>query len=170
MNKFDFILEQTKETEVEKSEKQIFFDFKQDFEFSFSSIKKDFKSNKVVDKEDSNLSHFLNRNTNLFSTRIVKTEITENVLSQIKQMFEIIKESRQELCYLKMNFNTKMKFRMYWSYEIDRILYNKVQFEKVSGNLMGIPIIIDEKIETNIVRPIIIRVRKNNKILSIIKN
>lgn len=167
MNKFDFILENKIVSKDYKVKEELFLEFKRNFKFSFSSVKINFINDEV---EKTDLQNFLDRNTHLFSTRIVKSEITENVLEQIKQMFEIIKESRQELCYLKMNFNTKMKFRMYWSYEIDRILYNKVQFEKVSGNLMGIPIIIDEKIETNIVRPIIIRVRKNNKILSIIKN
>lgn len=166
MNKFDFILENKIVSKDFKVEEELFLEFKRNFKFSFSSVKISFINDEV---EKTDLQNFLDRNTHLFSTRIVKSEITENVLEQIKQMFEIIKESNQELSYLKMNSNTKLKFRMYWSYEIDRVLKDKIQFDKVSGNLMGIPIILDDNIQTDIVQPIIVKNKKNNKFLNIIK-
>ena len=158
MNKIQFMFDH-KHTEQNTSILP-YKEFCRDFEFEFSAEFKAFE-NVVTEEDRSQIENmqdiFSGRRSSSISGHIVKSDIKENVLKQIKEMMGIIKKSGKELLCFKMNSSTKTKFRMYHNYEVDHIP-KSTSFENVGnivGCLLGVKIVQDEKIKDDVVLPLI---------------
>lgn len=91
--------------------------------------------------------------------RIVKSDIQNAVIKQLKNMLNEVKDYGEQILYLTMNKNTKNFFRMYYSYEVDYIPKNlsneDKQVGKIVGSIMGVKIFINDCIGDYVVKPIV---------------
>ena len=152
MNKFDFVINQKIKTNIVLDERSFSKDFLGQIRFNFTSNK---ENNDIIDFNDNRAG---------LTGRIVKSEIKENVIEQLKLIKERVKSSGEELLYFKMNENTKRKFRMFYSYEVDSIPRNlnneDKKIGKIIGNIMGIKIVRDNSLEDDFIQLV---VSVNNK-------
>lgn len=131
MNKFLFLTKDHQESQQNflKKEKEI-IGFYRD---------KDYKLNFSSDGHNSSI---------IFEGRrigpIIKSEIQESVKVQINQIKADV-GTRGSLLFVKMNSVTKNKLRTFLSYEVDHIPRNETN-KQFCGNMMGIPIIVDESL------------------------
>jgi hypothetical protein len=151
MNKFDFVIKERKTTKAETITSCLFYkEFRRTFDFAFNDEVDNF-ANIVEDRPI--------RRSLRTSGRIVKSDIQEHVIKQMKNMLKEIKDCGEEVLYLCMNKNTKKLFRMYYNYEVDHVPRNISNEDKrvgqVVGTIMGIKIILDNLLIDNLVKPIV---------------
>lgn len=159
MNKFIFVLKHNDaitESVIANSKKFLNYrDYKKKFVFS------SYVDEMFVDNERDSDSYEGLRRCSRSPGRIVKSDIQEFVIKQLKDMFAEIKNSGEEVLYVVMNKHTKSFFRMYYSYEVDHIpktLNDQNEAGKIAGSIMGVKIIIDDILQDYIVLPLV----KNN--------
>lgn len=161
MNKFDIFSDHTKSTSeknVVQKKFRFYRDFDKLFEFDFSSRNESSRNIDVIGSDE----EFHMRRA-YATTSIVKSEIQEKVLKQIKGMFDEIKQQNEEVLYVKMSTQTKNLFRIYYSYDVDSLLKDLTeedrQIKNLHGRLLCKKIILDESIEIKKVLPVV-RVEK----------
>ena len=136
-------------------------EFNRNFEFNFSAD--DHKFENVVTEQSEEAEEirdiFSARLRRGYTGHIVKSDIKDSVLKQLKEMMAIIKKSRNELLYFKMNSTTKQKFRMYYNYEVDNVPKTTSLEDQFVGDiigcLMGVKIVQDESLKNDVVQPLI---------------
>ena len=115
-----------------------------------------------------------NLSSSNWSGRIVKSDIKESVVFQLKSLFNDIKKDNKQLVCLKMNKNTQNKFRTCYSYEVSYVPKDSDQsMGKVIGSIMGVKIVEDASLDKNIVMPIVknvIRKTERSKFYKIFQN
>lgn len=124
--------------------------------FVFSST--DINANVIT--ENANEYQVVSRNNwssgNWTSGQIVKSDIKESVVIQLKKMFNDIKNDNKQLVCLKMNKGTQNKFRTSYSYEVSYVPKDSDQsMGKVIGSIMGVKIVEDATLDKNVVMPIV---------------
>jgi hypothetical protein len=134
MNKFRFITKSNEPQSVTFQKEKEVIDFYRD---------KDFKLEFSSNGHDNSSIIFEGRRIG----PIIKSEIQQSVKIQVNQLKTDV-ESRGLLLFVKMNSTTKNKLRTFLSYEVDHIPKNEKQF---CGNMMGIPIILDDSLADFIV-------------------
>jgi len=163
MNKMKFMFDPKNAATLEQSSRVAlpYKKFNRDFKFEFSADYKAFEN--VITDDDrrqiEDMQDIFSGRRSYGSSQIVKSDIKDNVLKQIKEMMAIIKRSGNELLYFKMNSVTKQNFRMYYNYEVDHIPKSTSIEDKFVGNIigcmMGVKIVQDEKLKNDIVQPLI---------------
>lgn len=105
---------------------------------------------------------------------VIKTQIQENLKKQLKKLLASFSEERLDVQYFKVNQNTKNKLRIFYSYEIDYVpkdLKENRIIGKVIGVLMGIKIVLDDRLNDNEIVPITVKlIDKTVKMNFVFKN
>jgi hypothetical protein len=163
LNKFSFIAGNQKQTQKNVEdilvEPTLTFckDYKKSFTFTFLAGNYPFEN---VVRETDVEDHFAREfsRSSGFGLQIVKSDINDSVTRQIKEMIAIVRKT-DELLYLRMNKETKNKFRMYYNYEVSypprNLTAEDKQVGKIVGSIMGVKIIEDNSTQTNVVRPVV---------------
>jgi hypothetical protein len=173
-NKFNFIAGDKQTTSVEnRSDCGFCRGFKRSFKFIFASGTFPFQ-NLVQDRQENagNYTEGLQRASST-GGRIVKSEINESVIRQLKDMISIVKKT-EELLYLKMNKSTNNKFRIYYCYEASypprQLTKEDKEAGKIIGSIMGIKIVQDESMENDFVLPVVRSTTVKSKFAKVFSN
>jgi len=156
MNKFNFVASDGKKSKFDRRDSKInvfnplFKDFCKNFVFRFTA-----KEQQLESLRDG-VEGVSRRAPGMI---VIKSDIKENVVRQLKSMKTEVAGQGEELLYLRMNGTTKNMFRMYFSYEVDYQVKNLSDIDKeagkVTGSVMGIKIIQDESLKDSVVWPVV---------------
>ena len=103
------------------------------------------------------------------SMPIIKSEIQARLKTQFKEFLD----SNKNIKYFKMNENTKMLLRSFYSHEIDYLPKNLSFTDRMAGKLigiiLGIKIILDDSLEDRQIKPLSVKKTKQENRLNKMK-